>query len=671
MKNIFEIVQEVLLSADKYQSEDNNLLKAKVYSDIMMMDEELLSLLLSNERIKEEFFTKVKDTLVFDKQKFAWLIESKEFLPDSYTRYSNKIGLTSNGNFISQKNDVVLDFPYKDCYLQGGQDKEDQKREEIFYHETIASDEVTRMLAPKVFTNAKRYTKEGIEENIEFKDDDNLIIKGNNLIALSSLLKRYEGKVKLIYIDPPYNTGSDSFGYNDSFNHSTWLTFMKNRLDISKDLLSDNGLIFIQCDDNEEAYLKVLCDSIFGNDNFINIITIKTKIGGVSGSSEGKSLKDTTEFILVYAKNKQQIELNPVYVKTPLYDYIQEYKDSGKSWKYTSIITKLEGKKLIKSNGEYEIYSYDSFQSMSVLEYARKEGISEKEVYEQYADRIFRTTNAQSSIRQKVMDETSNVKNEIVSIEYVPIKGKNKDKKIEVLYKGSKRNMFMFLSDMVTSDNGTFSYLEKITTLWEDIQYNNLAKEGEVDFTNGKKPELILQRIIELSTNEDDIVLDYFAGSGTTAAVAHKMDRQYIGIEQMDYINDLTLTRLNKVLNGDSSGVSKIVNWQGGGSFVYCELLENSKELIDEIQNATDATITDIKEKIYRDERIVPYITRDELEAVDVEFEKLTLEEKKMALCALVDKNKLYVNLSDIDDKAYNISDKDRKFTESFYKREV
>ena len=671
MKNIFEIVQEVLLSADKYQSEDNNLLKAKVYSDVMMMDEELLSLLLSNERIKDEFFTKVKDTLVFDKQKFAWLIESKEFLPDSYTRYSNKIGLTSNGNFISQKNDVVLDFPYKDCYLQGGQDKEDQKREEIFYHETIASDEVTRMLAPKVFTNAKRYTKEGIEENIEFKDDDNLIIKGNNLIALSSLLKRYEGKVKLIYIDPPYNTGSDSFGYNDSFNHSTWLTFMKNRLDISKDLLSDNGLIFIQCDDNEEAYLKVLCDSIFGNDNFINIITIKTKIGGVSGSSEGKSLKDTTEFILVYAKNKQQIELNPVYVKTPLYDYIQEYKDSGKSWKYTSIITKLEGKKLIKSNGEYEIYSYDSFQSMSVLEYARKEGISEKEVYEQYADRIFRTTNAQSSIRQKVMDETSNVKNEIVSIEYVPIKGKNKDKKIEVLYKGSKRNMFMFLSDMVTSDNGTFSYLEKITTLWEDIQYNNLAKEGEVDFTNGKKPELILQRIIELSTNEDDIVLDYFAGSGTTAAVAHKMDRQYIGIEQMDYINDLTLTRLNKVLNGDSSGVSKIVNWQGGGSFVYCELLENSKELIDEIQNATDATITDIKGKIYRDERIVPYITRDELEAVDVEFEKLTLEEKKMALCALVDKNKLYVNLSDIDDKAYNISDKDRKFTESFYKREV
>lgn len=129
-------------------------------------------------------------------------------MPDSYTKYTNKIGLTNGGDFISKSNDVVLDFPYKDCFLEGGQDKEDQKRKEIFYNETIASDEISKMLAPKVFTNAKRYTKDGIEENITFDENDNLIIKGNNLIALSSLLKRYEGKVKCIYIDPPYNTGS-------------------------------------------------------------------------------------------------------------------------------------------------------------------------------------------------------------------------------------------------------------------------------------------------------------------------------------------------------------------------------------------------------------------------------------------------------------------------------
>jgi len=561
MKNIFEIVQEVLLSADKYQSEDNNLLKAKVYSNIMMMDEELLSLLLSNERIKEEFFTKVKDTLVFDKQKFAWLIESKEFLPDSYTRYSNKIGLTSNGNFISQKNDVVLDFPYKDCYLQGGQDKEDQKREEIFYHETIANDEVTRMLAPKVFTNAKRYTKEGIEENIEFKDDDNLIIKGNNLIALSSLLKRYEGKVKLIYIDPPYNTGSDSFRYNDSFNHSTWLTFMKNRLDLAKKLLADDGSIYVQIDNNEVHYLKVLMDDVFGESNFQREIIWVLK--GVSGY---KSLVNNYvrghDTILFFTKSK---------------DFIY--------------------------NKQYLPYSDEQLKRFSSVD---EDGRKYKTI---------------TKTRRMYLDEAKGV---------------------------------------------------PLTDVWDDIaSFQTIVNSPEITGFNTQKPERLIKRIIDCSSNKGDLILDFNLGSGTTAAVAHKMERKYIGIEQMDYINEVTIPRLKRVIEGDKSGISEVVDWQGGGSFVYCELLENSKELIDEIQNATDATITDIKEKIYRDERIVPYITRDELEAVDVEFEKLTLEEKKMALCALVDKNKLYVNLSDIDDKAYNISDKDRKFTESFYKREV
>lgn len=173
--NIFEIVEDVLKTREKYVSEDNKLLKAIVYSDVMTMNNELLTLLLSNEKIKERFFENVNGILVFDKQKFAWFIESKQFLPDSYTRYTNKIGLTHNGYFISKSNDVVLDFPYKDCVLEGGQDKDDKKRKEIFYNEIIASDEITKMLAPKVFTNAKRYTKNGVEENITFDKDDNLI----------------------------------------------------------------------------------------------------------------------------------------------------------------------------------------------------------------------------------------------------------------------------------------------------------------------------------------------------------------------------------------------------------------------------------------------------------------------------------------------------------------
>ncbi|MGI6737785.1 MAG: DNA methyltransferase [Christensenellales bacterium] len=678
MKNIFEIVQEVLLSADKYQSEDNNLLKAKVYSDIMMMDEELLSLLLSNERIKEEFFTKVKDTLVFDKQKFAWLIESKEFLPDSYTRYSNKIGLTSNGNFISQKNDVVLDFPYKDCYLQGGQDKEDQKREEIFYHETIASDEVTRMLAPKVFTNAKRYTKEGIEENIEFKDDDNLIIKGNNLIALSSLLKRYEGKVKLIYIDPPYNTGNDGFNYNDSFNRSTWLTFMKNRLELAMKLLKPDGVIFIQISDEEQAYLKVLLDETIGEDNFINTLSVFTKVSaGASGGGEDKKLKKNIEYIHIYTKDMTQFKgFNIPYKNTELMNYIEQMKLDGKSFKYTNVLYKSGIEtyyKTIKdgSGEDIIINKVTGYEIKTVREISKLENITIKEVYEKYFDRIMTTTNAQTSIRTRVWDATDN-ENNMYSATYFPKSGRNKGQETKLLFLGKQKVLVIWLYNTAEKGNDNKIYKkEKIGTFWDGFSWINVTKEGKVKFENGKKPESLIKQVLEMGSDKNDIVLDFFMGSGTTAAVAHKMERKYIGIEQMDYINEVTIPRLKRVIEGDKSGISEVVDWQGGGSFVYCELLENSKELIDEIQNATDATITDIKEKIYRDERIVPYITRDELEAIDVEFEKLTLEEKKMALCALVDKNKLYVNLSDIDDKAYNISDKDRKFTESFYKREV
>lgn len=297
-------MKERLNKNSKYVSDDGKLLKATVYSDVMMMDRELLSLLLSNEEIKQSFFEKVNETLIFDKQKFAWFIESKEFLPDSYTRYTNKIGLTHNGNFISKSNDVVLDFPYKDCVLEGGQDKDEQKRKEIFYNEIIASDAITKMLAPKVFTKAKRYTKDGVEENITFNENDNLIIKGNNLIALSSLLRRYEGKVKCIYIDPPYNTGNDGFNYNDSFNHSTWLTFMKNRLELAKKLLREDGMIFVQCDDNEQAYLKVLMDDIFGRDNFVaNIIPLMNPRGRQESSYP---IARSHEYIVIYTKIKDK-----------------------------------------------------------------------------------------------------------------------------------------------------------------------------------------------------------------------------------------------------------------------------------------------------------------------------------------------------------------------------
>lgn len=574
MKNIFDTVADLLLTNDKYKAEDGKLLKAVVYSDVMAMNETLLTLLLSNEDVKETFFKDVQGTLVFDKQKFAWFMESKEFLPDSYTSYTNKIGLTHNGNFISQTNDVVLDFPYKDCVLEGGQDKDDQKRSEIFYNETIASDEISRMLAPKVFTNAKRYTAVGEkdltgeldpdtiqvkeETGITFNDDDNLIIKGNNLIALASLLRRYEGKVKCIYIDPPYNTQNDSFNYNDSFNHSTWLTFMKNRLELAKKLLREDGSIFVQCDDNEQAYLKVLMDSIFGMNNFqAEIVWV------LEGASGYKSLVN---------------------------NYVRGHE--------------------------------------SILFYSKSNYFNFNKIYLPYSEKQIK--------RFSKLDDSGR--------RYKPIT------KTRRLYLDEAKGV-------------------PLTDVWTDIaSFQTIVNSPERTGFDTQKPEKLIERIIETLTTTHDLVLDFHLGSGTTAAVAHKMGRRYIGVEQMDYIQDITVERLKKVLEGEQGGISKVQNWHGGGSFVYCELKEDANTLITTIQNATEDTIESVKASIYADERIVPYLTKQELADADKDFENLKLEEKKQALIKLVDKNKLYINASDMDDESYHVSDDDKKFTKSFYK---
>ena len=634
MKNIFDTVAELLLTNDKYKAEDGKLLKAVVYSDVMAMSEDLLTLLLSNEDVKETFFKDVQGTLVFDKQKFAWFMESKEFLPDSYTAYTNKIGLTHNGNFISQTNDVVLDFPYKDCVLEGGQDKDDQKRSEIFYNETIASDEISRMLAPKVFTNAKRYTavsKNNIgggraeksisveeETDITFNDDDNLIIKGNNLIALASMLKRYEGKVKCIYIDPPYNTGNDSFNYNDSFNHSTWMTFMKNRLELARRLLSEDGTIWISCDDHESHYLKVLTDDIFNRDNFVNTVIWEKKY---SPQNDAKWLSDNHDFILLYAKNKdiwrpnllpRSAEMNVRY-KNPDNDPRGDWKPGD-----------LSAKRMT----EKDIYPITTPSGRKVMP---PKGYSWRLSKERFAEFV-------ADNRIWFGEDGNNVP-------------------------AIKR----FLSEV---KQGLTSL-----TIWKYTEVGHTQDAmKEVKAINSisvfatPKPERLIERVLTLGSNKGDLVLDFHLGSGTTAAVAHKMGRRYIGVEQMDYIQDITVERLKKVLEGEQGGISKAQNWHGGGSFVYCELKEDANTLITTIQNATEDTIESVKAAIYADERIVPYLTKQELADADKDFENLDLEEKKQALIKLVDKNKLYVNASDMDDEVYQISYDDKAFTKSFYK---
>ena len=607
-KNIFEIVIDTLLKLKKYVSEDGKLLKANVYEDIINMDKDLLFVLISNKKIKERFFQEVNETLIFDKQKFAWFIESKEFLANSYTRYINKIGLTKNEEFISKSNDVVLNFPYKDCVLQGVQNKEDQKNNEIFHNEIIASDEITRMLNPKILTNAKRYTKNGIEKNIIFNDNDNLIIKGNNLIVLSSLLKRYGEKIKCIYIDPPYNTGSDSFKYNDKFNHSAWLTFMKNRLELAKKLLSNDGFIFVQIDDNEQAYLKVLMDEIFGREKFIGTIVYRRR---KSQANLSKNLSIIHEYILIYKKS-ELATLNNILNNTDSKDYKNPDNDIRGAYK-TMPCTNKGG----------SLYTITSPTGKKITDEWR---FKEETFYELLND------------------------NRIV----FPKKGEGKPR-----YK-------LFLSEK--NLKGVI-----VNSWWDDVATNQDANKdlkelfGKNVFDYPKSEDLI-KKIIEISTKENDTVLDYHLGSGTTCAVAHKMGRRYIGIEQMNYVEDISVKRLSKVIEGEQTGISKAVNWKGGDSFVYCELLENANLIINKINLATENNIFEVKEEIYSDERIIPYVTREELKKADENFRRLSLEEKKIALINIVDKNKLYVNYSDIEDETFEITKNDKKFSESFYK---
>jgi len=388
------------------------------------------------------------------------------------------------------------------------------------------------------------------EESVDWDKTENLYIEGDNLDVLKLLQESYLGKIKLIYIDPPYNTGSDSFVYPDNYTmdqddyenqiglydldgnrvfkenntgnarfHSDWCSMLFSRLILARNLMSDDGAMFISIDDNEIENVIKLGNEVFGEENFINVITVKTKVGGVSGSSEGKSLKDATEFICIFAKNKANLLFNPVYLKTKLFDRIKSYELEGKSWKYTSVMSRLDGKVLLKEDKEkgMKYYGYSDLETMSIASFAKSKGISEEDVYNLYADRIFQTTNAQSSVRQTVMKETSTFDYPMYGLEYIPIKGKNEGQTIEILYKGEQRRMMMFLSDAVEKIDGTYYYLDKVTSLWDDIQYNNLTKEGNIEFPNGKKPIRLLQRIIQLTTDSDSIVLDFFSGSASTA----------------------------------------------------------------------------------------------------------------------------------------------------------
>lgn len=580
-----EILEKTLLQDERFIAEDGKVLKAKVYDAAMAMDEDLLHLLLSEQVLKDHFFKKVNDTLIFDKVEFTWVLNSREFLPDSYTMYKNKIGLVdSSGDLISQKQDVTLVWPYKDCVLEGGQTKDDEKRDEVFYNETLAPDQVTRLVYPKALTNAKRYSYAGdydltgkavggegtvtYEETTEFLDDDNLIIKGNNLLALSSLLRRYEGKVKLIYIDPPFNTGGDSFLYNDKFNHSTWLTFMKNRLVLAKNLLANDGVIFIHLDWNEVHYMKVLADEIFGRENFLNEIVWCFR----ERETSKRFFNRKHNTILFYAKD-------------------------------------------VSSNYQF---NFDEI----------------REEYSEVTKKKFKYTDEQGrSYRLRTKDGNSDPSEE--------------------------------------SENTYRQYLDEesgpLPRDWFIMPFLNQSASERVGFPT-QKPEALIEKILLACSSEKDIILDFFLGSGTTLSTALKMKRQFIGVEQIEEQVSLVLNRLENVISGERFGISENNNWTGGGSFVYCELAERSETLMDQLQSAKDSKlILAILDEATEKGLLRPSLLPDDLKKTKEEFLEFSLNEQRKLVMELLDKNKLYVSLCDMEDENMGLSESSKAFTRSFY----
>ena len=605
----FELLELLEQDPEKrfYADNGKDLLRNKIYECAMKMDKDLIKLLLSNDKMKEKFFTDIDGTLVFDKTAFGWAINNKAFLQDSYTRFKNTIGLIdSKEQFISSKNDVVLSFPYKDCVLEGGQTKEDQKRGEIFYNELLAPDDVDRLLAPKVFTNMKRYTKDGEESITEFDDKDNLLIKGNNLLALSSILKRYEGRVKCIYIDPPYNTGSDSFNYNDNFNHSSWLVFMKNRLLLAKKLLSEDGSIFVQCDDYEDAYLKVLMDEIFGRDNFRNKITWKRRGGSANPKNR---LNNVTDYILWFSKSDKLL-YNPIFSL--------EDENTQKYIKERFTNTDENGRKYMKS----PLQSPNPRPNLM------------------YEYKGYRVPANGWSISKEVMEEWDR----LGKLCFPKDKNQNINRKIYLdEYQG-----------------------QPVSSLWTDIFVINPMSKESVDFV-GQKPEALIQRVLEMCSNKNDIVLDFNLGSGTTASVAQKINRQWIGIEQLDYGDIDSVKRIENVLKGDDTGISKSVNWHGGGSFVYCELKELNHKYIDEIQVADDNKLNNLYKEITDSEFISYKADINKLKESEQDFKELSTENKRSFLIQVLDKNLLYVNYCDMEDEDLAVTEEEKAFARSFY----
>src|SRR3989338_3137566 len=627
MKSFNDTLTELLKKDSRFVDENNELIRAEIINGALKIDKDLISILLSNKEIKDKFFIEIKGHWIFEMNKFIDYIQDKNFLNDSYTKYKNKIGLSIGDKLLKEKREVALSFPFKDCILEGGQTKEEDKRKEIFFNEILAQDEIDRLLEPKVLTNFKRYTPKGEEKVNELKRDDkgiikeNLIIKGNNLLALHSIKKQFQGKIKLIYIDPPYNTGNDSFGYNDNFNHSTWLTFMKNRLEVAKELLSEKGAIFVQISDREIAYLHILMDEIFTREQFINKICIKVR-APTGFKIVNRGLFESAEYILIYGKKKDNWEYIPQYESCEYdenYKFIVVNKESLiKDWKIESISEYVSKKLGFKSSKE----AIKKFGKSIFMSEVGKEALEN-------CSKVFRFT----AINNDAGKETLKAKAE--SLE--------KKDKIVIVERENKRNRLVLNGEIMTFYESKVRELDGIktptnllTNIWTDIAWEGIAKEGGVILNKGKKPERLIKRI--------------------KSVIGVEKDKGKLSPTIEDY---------------DESGISKLINWKGGGDFVYCELARYNDDFIEKIYKAQNTKELlkiweEMKEKSFINYNVDIKTAEEHLE----EFKQLSTNKQKEILIQMLNKNQLYVNLSEIEDSHFKVDKEDKELNKQFYQGE-
>lgn len=651
-------MQNSLFNATNSQTQDNHALLddletrfgslVSVRNLAVAQKDELFEFMLDGSAFKtrylELFFTQRKlngrEFLEFRAKEFLQFLTLR-VLGTSFTAFSNKIGLASDDKFIIKDEKVVLNFPFKDGVIKGAQSKDENKTNEVFFNDILARDEIDILFSPKALQNFELVTSNLLFDNATIKsalqNTPNLLIKGNNLLALHTLKKRKDiyGQIKLIYIDPPYNTGNDSFNYNDKFNHSAWLCFMKNRLEIAREFLRDDGVIFVQCDDNEQAYLKVLMDEIFGRENFVACSSVVVNRGGRDYGGIAK----THEYLLTYGKTPF-IELYQIEDKDKQF----QFKDKNGGFNLMELRNRN-----IRFNKENRPNLYYPF--------------------------YINPNNADENGLLEISLESKNNFIELYPLESQGVNtvwrwGKEKAQKfLNIEIKGKKKQDGGF---MIVQKNRLS--LKRQRSVWDDKEFVNERGTEHIKQMLGKdsfsypKSEFLLQRIIEISTQENDLVMDFFAGSGTTLAVAHKMKRRFVGVEQMDYVKSITKERLKKVVAGEQGGISKAVNFVGGGEFVYVELMPLNAVFKEQIQASNDESEL---ERIYKDlqeKAFVDYRVDIKEMLKDKDFEALNLDEKKRILLSVLDSNMDYVPLSEIKDSEYGISSELVELNKAFFK---